>query len=88
MTWKPQRRTWSWMQWAEAGAEVETGDMIMGTSGHINQTRVQRQRSGLELQGQKGRGGQVKREDLGQRQTDRDIAGRNGQKGQAALATS
>lgn len=84
MTWKPQRRTWSCMQWAEAGAEVETGDMIMGTSGHINQTRVQRQRSGLELQGQKGRGGQVKREgreereDLGQRQTDRDIAGRNG----------
>lgn len=50
------------MQWAEAGAEVETGDVMMGTAGHVNQTQVQRQRSGLDLQGQKGRAGQVKRQ--------------------------
>lgn len=50
------------MQWAEAGAEVETGDAMMGTAGRINQTQAQRQRSRLDLEGQKGRAGQVKRQ--------------------------
>lgn len=53
-------RTWSCTQSAEAGAVAETGDTMTGTAGHINQTQVQRQRSSLDLQGQKGRAGQVK----------------------------